>query len=1028
MSLTAPMQRLTLLLLSVLALGIESAAADQEASKPAPAKPQSVEQVVEALQAAVQAGDDATVEALAARETPDRWLIVDELCHRAHHDAAARFAKSAPTAVADRLRAYVASQRGRPADDAEREALAEMRKAVAANQWPRAFELAESHATKFDSVVRLCIGLGRGLALRGLRKFVESTKALEAVGEAATHIGWHVLAGRAFHEAGFSAHFAADPSAAIAAWQEGLRIRRAIGDARGIAEVLTVLGLAQEDGRNFRAALAMHQEALQIRRRLGDQPGLADTLYSLGNLQLILGSHAEALQSYEASLAIFRKLGDARGISLMLHRAGFVHEGRAEYSQALARYEASLDIARKAGSADGVSRATLSLGNVQQKLGNYEGAIRRYETSLKLNRAAGNRAAVANALDNIGVAYQRLGELTEALQSHEAALEIRRELGSQPDIASTLNNMGNVKESLKSYDDALKHYEAGMKILRALDDQARIPMMLGNIGRVQALMGKPDAALMTFQDSLKRMEASPDLHALAKLCSALARLHLAMDRPDEALRFAQRSISHVTSFAAGLAEVEGAGARDVFADAFDIAYQAATRSGQPARLAKVMEDGRAGSLRESLGARGALEAAVIPNALHESLATARRAERVARVAYAKARQSGRRSEMRSARGAWSEAQTALLRVSKRIEREAKRAASVTLSEPDDLERIQSYLEASDALVYYALTKGVGVALVVRRDGARVVPLSSSRDILGAVDAVLGASSPESNLASAIPSLRMLLSGPLRLAPDVKRVLVSPMGRLGYLPFSLVFAGKEVAYVPSGTTLGLLRAEDTQSGDHVDHVLALGDPDYGSISESSREAHRGGLELAPLPATRPEVQAIGTTQLLSKEASESGLLRALMHRTRWRSVHFACHGLVNPEQPMLSALALSADQHNDGFLTALEIFGMKVPSDLVVLSACDTAKGRIYKTEGIAGLTRAFMFAGAPRVICSLWKVDDEATMALMTKFYELWKPSDGSEGLGVAAALQQAQAFIRSQEKWRHPYYWAAWVLWGLPN
>ncbi len=100
---------------------------------------------------------------------------------------------------------------------------------------------------------------------------------------------------------------------------------------------------------------------------------------------------------------------------------------------------------------------------------------------------------------------------------------------------------------------------------------------------------------------------------------------------------------------------------------------------------------------------------------------------------------------------------------------------------------------------------------------------------------------------------------------------------------------------------------------------------------------------------------------------------------------------------------------------------------MALSACETGRGKRFRGEGILGLPRAFLYAGAPRVLCSLWKVDDDATRALMVKFYELWNPRDG-KGLGAAAALKQAQAFVRSQEKWRHPYYWAAWVLWGLPD
>ena len=147
---------------------------------------------------------------------------------------------------------------------------------------------------------------------------------------------------------------------------------------------------------------------------------------------------------------------------------------------------------------------------------------------------------------------------------------------------------------------------------------------------------------------------------------------------------------------------------------------------------------------------------------------------------------------------------------------------------------------------------------------------------------------------------------------------------------------------------------------------------------------------------------------------------------WRAVHLACHGLVDPERPMRSALALAPDAEHDGMLTYSEVFRLSVPADLAVLSACETGKGKIVKGEGIVGLTRAFMYAGAPRVLCSLWKVDDEATQALMIRFYELWNPKEGKKGLGAAAALRQAQAFIKGHDKWKHPYYWAAWQLWGL--
>ena len=103
--------------------------------------------------------------------------------------------------------------------------------------------------------------------------------------------------------------------------------------------------------------------------------------------------------------------------------------------------------------------------------------------------------------------------------------------------------------------------------------------------------------------------------------------------------------------------------------------------------------------------------------------------------------------------------------------------------------------------------------------------------------------------------------------------------------------------------------------------------------------------------------------------------------------------------------------------------MKVPADLVVLSACETGRGKVVHGEGILGFTRTFMMAGAPRVIVSLWPVEDKATQALMKKFYAHWR-----SGMSTAAALRKAQAHVRAQKQWKHPSYWAAWQLWGLPD
>jgi CHAT domain-containing protein len=146
--------------------------------------------------------------------------------------------------------------------------------------------------------------------------------------------------------------------------------------------------------------------------------------------------------------------------------------------------------------------------------------------------------------------------------------------------------------------------------------------------------------------------------------------------------------------------------------------------------------------------------------------------------------------------------------------------------------------------------------------------------------------------------------------------------------------------------------------------------------------------------------------------------------RWAGVHFACHGLVEPENPVLSALALTPAPPDDGFLTAIEVVRLRIPSDIVVLSACETGLDRLGPGQGLVGLVRAFMFAGAPRVVATLWPVEDDSTGPVVETLYGEWR-----KGRPAAGALSSAVAAVRSSEPGRKdPRRWAAWVLWGLPD
>src|SRR5262245_35614447 len=201
-----------------------------------------------------------------------------------------------------------------------------------------------------------------------------------------------------------------------------------------------------------------------------------------------------------------------------------------------------------------------------------------------------------------------------------------------------------------------------------------------------------------------------------------------------------------------------------------------------------------------------------------------------------------------------------------------------------------------------------------------------------------------------------------------------------------------------------------------------------LERSARSFHRDGF--SRLIFSNEEAEFI--TGLAPKASTLKATGFAANHRLaasgelgQYRIVHFATHGLINSEHPELSGLVLSLVDENgkpqDGFLRMSEIFNLRLPADLVVLSACQTALGKEIKGEGLVGLTRGFMYAGAERVVASLWQVDDQATAELMKHFYQEML----REKMRPAAALRAAQIEMSKCSRWSPPYFWAGFIIQG---
>jgi len=196
----------------------------------------------------------------------------------------------------------------------------------------------------------------------------------------------------------------------------------------------------------------------------------------------------------------------------------------------------------------------------------------------------------------------------------------------------------------------------------------------------------------------------------------------------------------------------------------------------------------------------------------------------------------------------------------------------------------------------------------------------------------------------------------------------------------------------------------------------------------------GFSLPRLPFTRKEARTIlslapADQRFVAMDFAANQTAATSDNLAQYRYVHFATHGLLNPKHPELSGIVLSLfneqGAEQDGFLRASEVYNLNLPAELVVLSGCQTGLGKDVRGEGLVGLTRGFMYAGAARVLVSLWEVDDEATSELMGRLY---RGMLGKRRLTPAAALREAQISLWRDKPWSSPYYWAAFTLQGEPR
>ena len=381
-------------------------------------------------------------------------------------------------------------------------------------------------------------------------------------------------------------------------------------------------------------------------------------------------------------------------------------------------------------------------------------------------------------------------------------------------------------------------------------------------------------------------------------------------------------------------------------------------------------------------------------------------------------------------------------------------AALTQPQSLTLAEIQSdVLDDDTVLLEYSLGASRSVLWIATRSTFAAIELSPRAALetmaRRAYEEVSTLGAPRRGAVAALA--RALL--PLDLAPFANhRLLIVADGALQYVPFGALpaAAGRPLAFsheivsLPSASTLAVLRRETAVRPRAAEQVAVLADPVFdatdGRVAAaapgSAADALAADAHLAPftrLASSREEARAIAALAdrrhsviALDFDANRELVLGGRLES--YRVVHFATHGILDSQHPEQSGLVLSlVDRHGrrvSGFLQLTDIYHVKLRADLVVLSACQTALGKDIRGEGLIGMTRAFMYAGTPRVIASLWEVPNRATTELMKRFYRHYL----QDRMSPPAAMRAAQIEIRSIPRWSAPFFWAGFVLQGEPR
>lgn len=783
----------------------------------------------------------------------------------------------------------------------------------------------------------------------------------------------------------------------------------------------------------YKLALETAQQLYQAARRSDTPEMMAASLSMIGQIYFLYGAYRKTLESYNQSLLIARNCGDKR------REAGVIND----------------------------------LGALYSFLGEPRQGIKYFKRALSLFRKLGVNHRAITTLYNIGLAYNDLRESAPALDYFNRALQLNKARGFPPLDRLMLTGIAETNLKLKKYQPALDNFHRALDICKQVNDIAMQAYILRNLGSIYHQQGKYRKAIGYHRQSLEIGLQIGDAQIIWEAQTGLGSDYAKSGKTDDAIQHFASAIAIFDSIRKDL-NIQSLGSsflEDKY-QAYPSIIELFAQKQDYRRAFQYAEKYKAKALLDLLSSGQFLLQRLLPDSILFEFAQIR------------SQLESLHSALSEASAATQPDESALIEYNRKIsEMELKKNSLINWvkqnksdyyqlvsADPVPLKELQNrLLQPGEAVIEYIVApEKISVFLIARDtlvfhtlpvDRKNLEHLLSNLSVIfrnrnqpgqTAQERIWNANLADFSIPPAYQLYEALLQPLLPLLNNYSQLIISPDDLLYYLPFEMLVSDTtgirnrydfsqpqflvqdfDISYVPAVSLLNIGRSGRR---DATETILAFGNPTLprqphqADSMNPAVEKDKRSQTLSPLPYSGEEVKEIASVFSGFKTRVFTGTRATeTVYRTSapgFQVLHFATHFLVNDEAPLYSSIVLAPDKGSkqDGFLHTYEVFDLPLNADLVVLSACNTALGKLNKGEGLIGITRGFQYAGVPSAVISLWEVDDQSTNQIMKYFYRYLK-----KGFNKSRALRLAKSdYLKNADSvHRDPYYWAPYILTG---